>query len=105
MKQKITIEDLQYFGACEEQQEIFKAEWPNGALINEKNYRRAQALGLNVRWVLLNCLTGAGYRKNTQNREKIWDKYYSGKIYLDERRKQVMAEDMRAARADFRKHR
>ena len=37
-------------GACREQRDIFRKEWPDGADITIENVRRARELGLNLAW-------------------------------------------------------
>lgn len=37
-------------GACKEQRDIFKAEWPQGCEATIENVRRAQELGLDLEW-------------------------------------------------------
>ena len=48
MTAKITLKMLR--GACREQREIFKGEWPLGAEATLGNVRRAQELGLDLNW-------------------------------------------------------
>ena len=45
---RITIGMLR--GACKEQRDIFRKEWPEGAEVTIENVRRAQELGLNLVW-------------------------------------------------------
>ncbi|MBK9077611.1 MAG: hypothetical protein IPL77_22065 [Flavobacteriales bacterium] len=37
-------------GACKDQRDIFRAEWPEGVDVTIENVRRAQELGLNLAW-------------------------------------------------------
>jgi hypothetical protein len=45
---RITLAMLK--GACKEQCDIFRAEWPEGADVTIENVRRAQELGLTLAW-------------------------------------------------------
>ncbi len=45
---RITIAMLR--GACREQRDIFRKEWPEGADVTLENVRRAQELGLSLDW-------------------------------------------------------
>ena len=45
---RITLAMLK--GACKEQRDIFKAEWPKGVDVTLENVRRAQELGLTLAW-------------------------------------------------------
>ena len=45
---RITIGMLR--GACKEQRDIFRKEWPEGAEVSVENAFRAQELGLNLVW-------------------------------------------------------
>ena len=45
---RITIGMLR--GACKEQRDIFRKEWPEGAEVTIENVRRAQELGLDLSW-------------------------------------------------------
>ena len=45
---RITLAMLR--GACREQRDIFRAEWPEGVDVTLENVRRAQELGLNLGW-------------------------------------------------------
>ena len=45
---RITLAMLR--GACKEQRDIFRKEWPEGADATIENVRRAQELGLNLAW-------------------------------------------------------
>lgn len=45
---RITIGMLR--GACKEQRDIFRKEWPEGADATIENARRARELGLNLAW-------------------------------------------------------
>ena len=63
---KITAAMLRKHGACEYQVKIFCKEWPNGAVVNEKNALRAVELELDVGWLATNLLSvavWASYRK------------------------------------------
>ena len=83
---KITAAMLRKHGACKEQVEIFRREWPDGAVVNRTNALRAVALELDVNWVALELLSGAAlvqYRKaagaaDTQYRKAVdaaWSQY------------------------------
>ena len=37
-------------GACREQRDLFRKEWPEGAEVTIENVRRAQELGLTLSW-------------------------------------------------------
>ena len=45
---RITLAMLR--GACKEQRDIFRAEWPEGVDVTLENVRRAQELGLTLAW-------------------------------------------------------
>jgi len=45
---RITLAMLR--GACKEQRDIFRKEWPEGAEVTIENVRRAQELGLSLIW-------------------------------------------------------
>lgn len=45
---RITIGMLR--GACKEQRDIFRKEWPEGAEVSVENAFRAQELGLDLSW-------------------------------------------------------
>ncbi|MBK7330575.1 MAG: hypothetical protein IPI85_16310 [Dehalococcoidia bacterium] len=45
---RITLAMLK--GACKEQRDIFRAEWPEGVDVTIENVRRAQELGLALAW-------------------------------------------------------
>ena len=45
---RITIGMLR--GACKEQRDIFRKDWPEGAEVSVENAFRAQELGLNLVW-------------------------------------------------------
>ena len=45
---RITLAMLR--GACKEQRDIFRKEWPEGAEVTIENVRRAQELGLDLSW-------------------------------------------------------
>jgi hypothetical protein len=45
---RITLDMLR--GACKEQRDIFRAEWPEGAEVSVENAFRAQELGLSLLW-------------------------------------------------------
>ena len=49
---KITAALLRRNEACREQVDIFRTEWPNGCVVNEKNIRRAVKLDLDVHWAV-----------------------------------------------------
>ena len=43
--------------------ETFRAEWPRGCAVNEKNANRALELGLDVRWLAKKVLPDASHAK------------------------------------------
>jgi len=45
------ITDAMLLGACPEQRDIFRKEWPKGAAVTVRNGLRAVKLGLNISWL------------------------------------------------------
>ena len=65
---RITVAMLKRMGACSDEVDTFKREWPRGCAPNKKNILRAQELGLSVDWFIDRALTGsalAEYKKAT----------------------------------------
>ncbi len=71
---RITLAMLR--GACKEQRDIFRKEWPEGAEVTIENVRRAQELGLSLLW---------GERWFTADALKAYDEAiaHSLKVYLE----------------------
>lgn len=53
---RLTASYLKRMGACADQVARFQAEWPDGAEITPANVLRAYKIGLNVDWIVCNCL-------------------------------------------------
>ena len=70
---KLTEEMLVNAGACEEQVDVFKKAWPNGATITIANYKKAVDLELSVGFLFADIITtkeGVLYDKIIA---KAWD--------------------------------
>ena len=72
---KITAAMLRKHGACKEQVEIFRREWPDGAVVNRTNALRAVALELDVNWVALELLSGAALVQYGKVLNAAWSQY------------------------------
>jgi hypothetical protein len=58
---KITAKMLEDKGACKDQIDIFREEWPRGATVTKKNALRAVELGLDIYWAAERFLTAAAW--------------------------------------------
>ncbi len=59
---RLTASYLDRMGACMAQISRFRAEWPDGAEITLGNILRAYEIGLNVDWLVRNCLSTEAIR-------------------------------------------
>ena len=77
---KITAAMLRKHGACKYQVKIFCKEWPNGAVVNEKNALRAVELELDVGWLATNLLSGAAWVSYRKARDAAWAKHRKAEV-------------------------
>jgi hypothetical protein len=52
---------LRAWHACENQVQVFEAEWPQGAALTLRNARRAAVLGLDLNWLARQVLTPSAW--------------------------------------------
>jgi hypothetical protein len=72
---KITAKMLQKQGACQEQVDLFRKEWPQGAVVNKKNALRAVELGLDIRWVAVKFLKAPAWAEYKKVTAAAWAEY------------------------------
>ena len=73
---KVTKEILVKAKACPRQVEIFTQEWPDGAVVNLKNARRAVELGLDLWWCVNNLMklpARKAYDEAVESARKAYD--------------------------------
>ena len=85
---KITAEYLRKMGACEDQVEVFEAEWPDGAKPLLKNLMRCAELGLDLEWFAIECLTVPAWEEYKKVIAPAWEEYKKA-IVLEGRKKTI----------------
>ena len=69
---RITLAMLR--GACKEQRDIFRKEWPKGADVTLENVQRAQELGLDLSWGL-RWFTPEAVAEYKRQEAPLWEEY------------------------------
>lgn len=59
--------------ACEEQIEIFKQEWPEGALVTRENLSRAIKIGLDLEWLIKKLMAFLSYERYKAKRSVFYE--------------------------------
>lgn len=70
-----TIQLSQLVGACKDQFDIVRAEWPNGIPLTEEALRRAIQLRLDVDWAASRLLSTPALAEYERVRHSAWAEY------------------------------
>lgn len=73
---KITVKMLEKAKACKHQLDIFKKQWPKGAIVTLKNCEKAMVLGLDLDWVAMVFFTIAAYTKYNEAMNVAMTEHY-----------------------------
>jgi len=71
----INADYLRQRKACNEQVEIFNAEWPSGVEITRSNLERAQTLGLNLEWFIFKLVIAQAWTDYERVRAQAQTEY------------------------------
>jgi hypothetical protein len=61
--------------ACNEQRDVFAAEWPEGAAVTLENCRRAAELDLNLSWLAQHFLSAPAWKAYQEATAPAWKAY------------------------------
>ena len=71
----ITHEWLVEHDACEDQRDVFAAEWPDGVVLSEQSLYRAAELGLDLWWFAREYLPAPLLAEYERQRALLWAEY------------------------------